>query len=304
MESLPAGVMVALATPLHRDGRLDRGGLARLLDRVLGAGVHGISPVGSTGEGARLTADGRCEVVAAVRKHVGRDLPVIAGLPASNVAAAKVELTAAAGAGADAALVAPPSYYPASDAEVEALYAALAEDTPIPLVLYNIPKLTGVSISPAVAGRLAPHPRIIGMKDSSGDMQHLTGVVYAVENDDFGVYTGTDSLLLAALQNGAIGTIAASVNLVPALAKVIWDAVQADDLAVATATQRRLFDIVTACRRGGIPVGWKAALQLAGVCDATLAQPAIGLPAADYDALRTDLGRLDTDGTLGVAGRS
>ncbi|MGI8696185.1 MAG: dihydrodipicolinate synthase family protein, partial [Mycobacteriales bacterium] len=159
-------------------------------------------------------------------------------------------------------------------------------------------------ISPAVAGRLAAHPAIVGMKDSSGDVQHLTAVAYATENADFGVYTGTDALLSAALQSGAIGTIAASVNLVPTLAMAIYDAVRAGDPAAADGSQRRLFDIVTACRRGGIPVGWKAALQLAGVCDATLAAPAIGLSKADHDALRADLTRLDVDGTLGIAGRS
>jgi len=283
-------VTVALATPLDGGGGLDEAALDRLLTRVLDAGVVGISPLGSTGEGARLSGELRQQVVAAVRRRVA--VPVIAGLPVSTVDGARRELDALAAGGADAALVAAPSYYPAGDDDVLSLYSTLAADSPLPLVIYHIPPMTGVRIAPSVVGELARHPRIVGMKDSSRDMEYLQAVLYATAGSDFQTVTGSDTILLASLVLGAHGTIAASVNLVPELAVGIYAAFTAGDLDRAAELQRRLFLVVQACRRGVPPSGWKAALEIAGVCSARLAPPASRLAPDLYQQVERDLAAL------------
>ncbi|HEX3814797.1 MAG TPA: dihydrodipicolinate synthase family protein [Mycobacteriales bacterium] len=292
MQALPAGVTVALATPLRDDGGLDEEALGRLLTRVLDAGVVGISPLGSTGEGARQATAARRQVIGAVRGLIPAGMPIVAGLPVTTVESALDELPAMAEAGADAALVAPPTYYPASDSDLEMLYTTLADRSPIPLVIYHIPPLTTVQISPAAVGRLAQHPRIIGIKDSSRELEFLQAVIYACEGAEFNVMTGSDSMLLASLLVGAHGTIAASANLVPALSVRLFNAVRDGALDSARDIQRELFLIIQACRRGAPPAGWKAALEIVGVCSARLVSPASRLPDELYSAVRADLERL------------
>lgn len=292
MGGLPAGVTVALATPLTEAGALDEAALDRLVERVLSAGVVGISPLGSTGEGSRLPRPTRMRMIEGVRARLPEGFPLIAGVPVMAAADAPADLAEAADRGATAALVAPPTYYPAADEDVERLYTAIADASPIPIVIYNIPVFTKISVAPAVLGRIAHHPRIAGIKDSSRDMEYLEAVLYAVEGAEFDVLTGSDTMLLASLLLGAHGTIAASANLVPGLSVALYDAAGKGDLDAARRIQRDLYRIVQASRRGTAPAGWKAALEIAGVCSARLVPPADKLPEPLYAALREDLARM------------
>lgn len=280
----PAGAMVALATPVRADGTLDDGGLERLVHRVVDGGVAGISPAGSTGEGALLTRAQRHEVVRRVR-DLAPGLPVIPGLPLTTLREGPADLAALADAGATAALVAVPSYYPVTDDGVLRLYETLADAAPIPLLLYNIPVYTKTVLAPEVVGRLARHPGIAGIKDSSRNMEYHQQVIYATAGAEFSVLTGSDILFVASLTLGAVGTIAASGNLIPGVLAGIYAAVRGGDAAQALSLQERLARIVLACRRGPAPAGWKAALEIAGVCGAHLIPPGTGLPEADYRTL-------------------
>lgn len=274
------GVTVALATPVTEDGTLDEKGLARLLERVLSAGVDGVSPAGSTGEGARLTPRQRVQLTATVRAAVGPDVPVVSGTPLTTVHDGLAEIEEVAAAGATAVLVAPPHYYPLGDDEVLRVYEPLAERSVLPIVLYNIPVFTKISISPDVVGRLATHRQIVGIKDSSRDMEYLQQVLIATHGADFTVLTGSDTQLVASLAAGAAGTIAASVNLVPELAVGIVAAFRAGRTEEAWELQRRLIQIVMAARVGRAPAGWKHSLEYAGVCSGRMVPPGIPLPEA------------------------
>lgn len=281
---------MALATPLNADGHVDEEGLQRLLQRVLAGHVHGVSPVGSTGEGARLTTAQRLKVTARVRADVPVDLPVIPGVPLITVAEGREELDALAGLGATAALVAPPAYYPLCDTDVRRLYEALADESPLPLLLYNIPSFTKIRIAPEIVGELAAHSNIVGVKDSSRDMEYLVQVLGQVADEgDFSVLTGTDSLLVPSLAVGAHGAIAASANLVPDLATEIYHAFTSGDGERALRLQQRLVRVVTTCRCGDFPAGWKAALSIVGVCNAYLAAPASQLDPSLRRSLEEDL---------------
>lgn len=286
------GVHVALATPIGPDGDLDLAGLDRLLSRVIDAGVDAICPTGSTGEGPRLARAQRVEVTRQVRKTVGSERLVIPGASAMNVADAVAEINELADAGADGVLLAPPSYYPIPAEGVTAYYRAVAEQARLPIVLYNIPSMTKILLPPASVGELAGLPGIIGIKDSSRDFEYLESILYATEGADFAVLTGSDTMLLASLVVGAIGTIAASVNLVPELAREIYDSAFAGDRDRARQAQQRLYDVVMACRVGPPPSGWKAALGWAGVCAPDMVPPAVGLTASQYDTLGAALTEL------------
>jgi 4-hydroxy-tetrahydrodipicolinate synthase len=283
------GMMVALVTPLDESGGLDVAGLERVLERVLAAGVTGVCPTGSTGEGARLSREARVAVAGAVRERVPAEVKVIPAPAPQTVRDAVEEIAAFADAGADASLVPPPSYYPLGDAGVERYFETIADVAAVPIVLYNIPAFTKVPISPAVVGRLAAHPGIAGLKDSSRDQETFSGMVYAASGQDFALLTGTDTLLVASLAIGAAGSIAASANLVPEMGCGIVAAVEAGDLDRAQELQQRLYDVVLACRAGEPPAGWKAALELAGLCSARLAAPASGLDAAATERIRAAL---------------
>lgn len=293
--TLPAGVTVALATPLTESGELDEAALDRLLQRVLSAGVIGISPLGSTGEGSRLARPVRMRMIEAVRSRIPAEIPVIAGVPVVAAQDATTDLKEAADRGATAALVAPPTYYPAADDDVERLYTAVADRSPIPIVIYNIPVFTKISVSPAVLAKIAQHPKIAGIKDSSRDLEYLQAVLYAVEGAEFDVLTGSDTMLFASLLLGAHGTIAASANLVPGLSVALYNAVQRGDLDQARTIQRDLYRIVQAARVGTAPSGWKAALEIAGVCSARLVPPADRLPEPLFAELRKKLSDLLPD---------
>ncbi|HEY2575083.1 MAG TPA: dihydrodipicolinate synthase family protein [Streptosporangiaceae bacterium] len=290
---LPAGPMVALATPVHADGTLDEGGLERLVARVVDGGIQGISPAGSTGEGALLTRAQRHAVCRRVRELAPPQMPVIAGLPLVTLREGPAELAGLADAGATAALVAVPFYYPLSDDGVLRVYETLAEHTPIPLVLYNIPVFTKIMIAPEVVGRLAAHPAIAGIKDSSRNMEYHQQIIYATAGASFSVLTGSDIMLAASLTLGATGTIAGSGNLVPDLVAGVCDAIASGQVAEALTRQQRLTRIVTAARAGYPPAGWKAALQIAGVCASHPVPPGTALSAEEYAklaALLTDEG--------------
>ncbi|TDE10108.1 dihydrodipicolinate synthase family protein [Jiangella asiatica] len=286
------GMHVALATPIGDDGEPDPAGLGRLLDRVSDGGIDAVCPTGSTGEGPRLTVAQRRAVTAAVRAHLGTGHLVLSGASAMTPADAVDEIAGLAAAGTDAVLLAPPSYYPMAPAELVAWYRAVAGRTALPIVLYNIPAMTGVTLAPHAVAELAGVPGVVGIKDSSRDLEYLQEVLYATSGADFAVLTGTDTMLLASLTIGAVGAIAASANLVPSLGRAVHAAFVAGDADEAAAAQRRLVDIVTACRRGTTPAGWKAALAWAGVCSANLVPPAAPLPKPDQDALGARLEEL------------
>lgn len=289
-----AGVMCALVTPLDEDGEIDFGGLERLVERVVGGGVTGVCPVGSTGEGTRLTARQRHAVVERVRALVPRDVALIPS-PSTLVPTGTVEdVEALAELGADAVLVAPPPGYLLDGGDVLRFYEDLAARSPLPIVLYNFPALTRVSIRPAAVGQLAHHDRVIAVKDSSRDLEQTLAYLYASAGaQDFVVLTGTDTLLMPTLMAGAAGAIVGSANLVPELGVAVYEATVAGDWPRARDGQRLLFEVVSAARNVGFPYGWKAALELAGVCSAYPAPPASPVSGDALAALRKRLNELE-----------
>jgi dihydrodipicolinate synthase/N-acetylneuraminate lyase len=282
------GVIVALLTPVDRDGQVDHAALGRLVERLTGRGVTGVSPLGSTGEGYSLGLDQRLAVVDTVARSVPAGMPVIAGVFAHNHEQAAAEIAAYAEHGATGVLVAPPGYYPLSEAEQEGYFTRLADAAALPLVLYNIPVYTKVQIAPAVAAALAAHPRVAGLKDSGRDLGYTAGLLDAVAAAGaaagFSVLTGTDTMLVASMLAGARGTICANANVVPELVRAVYDAVCAGKLDDALRQEARLRAVQAALAIGAPPAAHKAAIAAAGVGERWLVPPR--LPLTDGETAR------------------
>lgn len=284
------GVLPALVTPLTRDGAVDEPAIERLVDHVLAAGVHGLLALGSTGEVASLDETARRKVIAAVVKAAAGRVPVICGVVQSQLAAATADVKIAADLGAVAALVAPPHYYPIDQATVLTFYRRLAADSPIPVLIYNIPQNTKVVVEPPTVAALAREGSVVGIKDSSRDFEYFESVCLALRDlPDFRIFTGSDTMLLASLAMGGAGTICGAANIAPGWAVRIYDDFERGDLEAARAQQDRLIELVLAVRAGVFPSAIKAALRLQGLCGPWLVPPVAPLGEAALNALRQQL---------------
>jgi 4-hydroxy-tetrahydrodipicolinate synthase len=284
------GVLPALVTPLTRDGAVDEPAINRLVDHVLAGGVRGLLALGSTGEVASLDGARRRTVVEAVLKAAGARVPVICGVVQSRLAAASADIRIAADLGAVAALVAPPYYYPIDQATVLAFYRRLAEDSPIPIFVYNIPQNTKVVVEPATVATLAREGSVAGIKDSSRDFEYFESVCVSTRDlPDFRIFTGSDTMLLPALVMGGAGTICGAANIAPSWAVRIYDDFERGDLGAARDHQDLLIQLVQAIRPGVFPSGIKAALHLQGICGQWLVSPVAPLDDASSSRLRERL---------------
>ena len=284
------GVLPALATPLTRDGTVDEPAVERLVEHVLAGGVHGLLPLGSTGEAASLDGPARRKLLAAVVKAAAGRVPVLSGVVQSQLGAARADVKAAAELGAVAALVAPPYYYPIDQATVLAFYRAVAANSPLPILIYNIPQNTKVVTEPATVATLAHEGAVVGIKDSSRDFEYFSNVCLATRDlPEFRMFTGSDTMLLAALAVGGAGTICAAANVAPSWVVRLFDDFERGDWKAARSHQDKLLEVAAAIRAGVFPAGIKAALQMQGVCEPWPVAPVAALDEAARGRLRERL---------------
>ncbi|TAN32466.1 dihydrodipicolinate synthase family protein [bacterium] len=268
------GVMTALVSPLHQDGTVDEAAIGRLVEHVLAGGVHGLLSLGSTGEATSLDETARRRLLSGVVEAAGGRVPVICGVAQSHLAAAGSEVEAAARLGADAALVAPPFFYPIDQATLLAFYRRLADHSSIPILLYNIPGFTKVAAEPATVATLAREGAIAGIKDSSRDFEYFEAVCIATRGlPNFRIFIGSDTMLLAALAMGGAGTICGAANVAPQWVVRTYNDFRRGDMTAARAGQDALYQLVMAVRGGVFPAAIKSALHLQGICDPWTAPP-------------------------------
>lgn len=262
------GVLPALATPLTSQGRVDEPGVRRLVEHVLAGGVHGLVPLGSTGEGASLDESGRRHMLAACVETASGRVPVICGVAQPHLSGAVAEVKAAAELGADAVLVAPPFYSLIDQPTVLDFFRRLEAESPVPILLYNIPQFTKVVIEPRTVATLAQEGVVVGIKDSSRDYDYFAQVCVATRKlAGFRLFTGSDWMLLGALVLGAAGTICGSANVAPEWVVRVFDDFQAGRWDSARVHQDALVELMLALRPGIFPAGIKTALDLKEICE-------------------------------------
>ena len=255
------GVGVPLVTPFDEDGGIDESKLRAVASWVVECSVDFVVPCGSNGESELMTLDERAEVTEIVVDEVS--VPVLAGTGHPGLEETREQTRRAAEAGADTALVVTPYYFDHDQAALAAYYRRLADESPLPIYLYNVPAKTGVSLDPETVGTVADHENVAGMKDSTGDMiafqreRRLAG-------SDFDLLVGTGALFAPALDAGGDGGVMALANVVPDLLVEVYHQ-RADDSAAARALNSDLVALNQAITaKYGVP-GLKAAMAHRGV---------------------------------------
>lgn len=213
------GSIVALVTPMHEDGEVAWDALDDLIEWHVQSGTHGIVPMGTTGESATLDTEEHLQVIKRTIDRVAGRVPVIAGTGSNSTAEAVYQTQEAEAAGADACLLVTPYYNRPTQEGLFLHYAAIAEATSVPIVLYNVPPRTGCDLAAETVGRLATIDGIVGIKDACGDASRVTDIrtaVAAAGVEDFFILSGEDSQTLQMMQLGAVGTISVTANVLPA----------------------------------------------------------------------------------------
>lgn len=267
------GVITALITPL-RDGNVDEAAFEALLERQIAAGVHGVVPMGSTGESASLTPDEHRRVVElCVRVAAGR-VRVIAGCGASATDKAIDLVRHAKTVGADGALVVTPYYNRPSQAGLKAHFEAVAEAVQLPILLYNVPKRTGIDLEDRTVADLAAHPNIVGIKDATSDMARVSWMRTNIVGQ-FDMLSGDDASFLGYVAHGGSGVISVVSNVAPEAVVALWNALQAGDLPLARSWQDRLIGLHLGLFADASPSPTKYAMSKLGLCGEEVRLPLV-----------------------------
>jgi 4-hydroxy-tetrahydrodipicolinate synthase len=264
MSSPLSGVLTALATPFARDGQIDTSALRRLVDRSIDGGVQGVVACGSTGEFAAMSSAERRLVVETVIDQAAARVPVVAQTGAVSTAEA-VELSRhAQAAGASVLMVVAPYYEPLTVDETADYLHTVAGAVDIPIMLYNLPAATGVNLSPETVGQLAHDVENIQyIKDTSGDMAQAGKLVHTY-GDVIATFVGWDSLMLAALTEGAAGVMAGTANVIPAELVSIYRAICDGELERAQSEWAGIYPLMDAIMSAPFIPAVKSALNALG----------------------------------------
>ena len=259
------GIIPPVVTPLTPEENLDLPRLRSHIDLMLAKGVHGIFVLGTTGEFYALDEREKQQIVAEAVAHVAGRMPVYAGTGAETTREVVRLTKMAEKERVDGVSVITPYFIKPTQAEIITHFRAVAEATKLPVVLYNNPATCGgVCFEPETVARLAELPNIIGIKDSSGDLQNTIEIIRCTPRDRFAVLNGRDTLILAALQFGAQGAIPASCNIAPELCVGIYESFVKGDIEAAKGYQSRLHPIRMAMTLGTGNGAVKEAMALLG----------------------------------------
>lgn len=285
-----SGVYAPIPTPFDDQGTLDLARLRAAVPRWMASPLSGLVVLGTNGEAGLITDDEAARVIAEARALMPADRTLIAGTARESTAAAVAAAKQAGALGADAVLVRTPCFFKGqmTGAAFERHYTAVADASPVPVLLYNFTAATGVNLLPDTVARLSTHPNIAGIKESGSDIGQLADLA-ALASPNFSVLAGSASTLFAALSVGVSGAILALSALLPEACTTLVALVRAGKLDDARALQRRVLPLAKLISTGhGVP-GLKAALALTGIDAGFPRAPLAPAPAAAVDQLRAAL---------------
>jgi len=281
------GSLVALVTPF-KNGQVDLDTLKKLVEWHIEQGTHGLVPVGTTGESPTLTHEEHEMVVTETVKAAAGRVPVVAGAGSNNTAESLRHMKHAKAVGADAALVVTPYYNKPTQEGLYAHFATLHDAVELPIVIYNIPPRSVVDMSPKTMGELAKLPRIIGVKDATGDLSRVSQqrITCGV---DFLQISGEDATAHGFNAQGGVGCISVTANVAPALCSALQSACLTGDYAKALEIQDRLMPLHQAVFTEPGLVGVKFAMSELGLCSDEVRLPLTPLTEGTKDLLRAAL---------------
>ena len=285
------GIFTALPTPIHVDGTVHAEAVRTMVRRQVDAGGAGLVPIGGTGEYGALSSAQREAMVRITAEACDRRLPVMAGILDPGYPDALAAGRRMAAAGADALMVVTPYYTNPTPAGLRDYFLRYADESPVPVVIYDIPYRTRIVMAPELLHELSRHERIIGMKACNLDMYHFLHVVAGV-GDGFSVLSGEDSLLPLHLIAGARGGIVVTATLVPRVWNRLYQLVQAGQHEEALALHRRLMPLMDLAFAETNPGPMKAVLDLVGPAAPDLLAPLVPPAEKLHHALRAEVKKL------------
>lgn len=273
------GIIPPMITPLLDNDTLDVTSLEKLIRHMVGGGVHGLFILGTTGELSSLSYSLRRELIKQTARLVNGQVPLLVGITDTALFESIHLAQTAADCGATAVVAAAPYYFNLSQPELIAYYQHLANQLPLPLLLYNMPSHTKITMEPATVQILAQHPNIIGVKDSSGNGVNFQHMQHLLRHDpEFTVLVGPDELTAEVVLLGAHGGINGGANLFPKLYVDLYEAASRCDIAALLPLQQQVLGICAQLYQIGNTAasyiqGVKGALSLMGLCQNVLAWP-------------------------------
>ncbi|MEZ5652546.1 MAG: dihydrodipicolinate synthase family protein [Burkholderiaceae bacterium] len=286
------GVFPYLVSPIRADGSVDVPVLSRLCDDLIRAGVHGLTPLGSTGEFAYLNGDQRAGVVAAVVAAAAGRVPVVAGVAATTIADAVAQTRRYAEMGVDGILAILEAYFPLDDAAVCAYFEAVADATDLPVVLYTNPNFQRADLSLPAIARLAERPNIRYIKDASSNTGRLLSIMSRC-GDRLQVFSASAHIPACVMMIGGVGWMAGPACVAPRQSVALYERCKAGDWAGAMSLQRPLWQLNQAFARHNLAACIKGALVMQGY--------AVGDPLAPQPAL-SEAGRGEVRAALQAIG--
>ena len=281
------GILPPLTTPFDVQGQVDFEGLRHNVARYNEAGLAGYVALGSNGEAVHLAAEEQALVIETIKRAARPDHTVIAGVNELSTRAAIAASRRAADAGADAALVVTPYFYKSrmTQAALRDHFMAVADASPIPVFVYNVPQNTGVVVDPATLAGLGEHPNVAGVKDSSGNFAALAETI-RLAPAGFKVTVGNGGILYPSLLMGAAGAVLAVACAAPHACVGLYNAALAGDMALARDLQNRLAPLSQVVTAGLGVAALKAAMELNGFVGGQPRAPLAPLSDAERERVR------------------
>ena len=269
------GLGVALVTPFTANGAVDFAAVAKIVDNLIDGGVDYILVLGTTGETPTLSADERKALIRFVRDRVAGRVELMVGIGGNCTRDVVATLKTWDLSGYDAVLSVNPYYNKPNQEGLYQHFKAIAEASPLPVMLYNIPGRTGVNMEPATIARLAKDfPNILGVKEASGNLEQMEQIK-ALTPSDFLLISGDDGLTVEVIKRGGIGLISVLANAYPAETKEVVSLATLGNIEEAEQKLKALDGIISSLFEEGNPVGIKTALHLKGVCSNTMRLPLV-----------------------------
>jgi 4-hydroxy-tetrahydrodipicolinate synthase len=281
---------VALVTPFTKDGSLDEPALRRLVKRQVAGGIDVLVPCGTTGESATMTEEEQLRVVEVTLAESGGK-PVLAGAGSNDTRVAILRSKAMAALGVQGVLSVGPYYNKPTPEGFFRHFSAIADASPVPVVIYNVPGRTGSNIDAATQRRLAGHPNIVAVKEASGSLGQMMEILRD-RPPDFEVLSGDDAFTLAMMAHGAEGVISVAANQIPGPMHDLVAAAARGDFAGARAIHNRFLDLMNLNFVESNPIPVKASLALLGLCEESFRLPLCPPRDATRETLRATLAAL------------
>lgn len=257
------GMATAIVTPMHTDGSIDYEALGRFVEFQIDSGINGLVVMGTTGENATIEPEDQKKVIAYTVEKVAGRVPVIAGTGTNNTEHVLHNTRNACQVGADAVLVVTPYYNKATQNGLVTHFTAVADESTLPVILYNVPSRTGCNLLPKTVAKLSEHPNIAAIKEATGSLAQMIEIMHLC-GDKIDVYSGEDGLTVPMMAMGAKGTISVLSNVAPRQSVAMTDACLRGDYAAAAKMQCDLLPLINALFSEVNPIPAKAATAAMG----------------------------------------